>query len=163
MVRCALLQLVVLAGCARAVPEPTPDPVDPLDAVVGVVHPPRRADIIERSSYLVEESDKGRWVVAELIVRSPSMRAVSLDEVIARAPATRWRTVAVQRVSPGDSLFPVHLGTCEVSGRHDRLVIGVGNPSVTVPVRHAWRIDTVAKRFVGLDAATVHCVDLTGS
>ena len=165
MFRPALLSLAALAACSHAAPATSPDPVEPLAAMLGTEHPPRRAGITERSSYLIEESERGRWVVAELVVQAPAARAVSLDEIITGGTATtaRWRTVAIQRVAAADSLLPLHLGTCEVSGRHDRLVVGLGKPSVTVAVRQAWRVDTIGRRFVAIDAATVHCVDLTGT
>jgi len=167
MYRPALLLIAGLAACAAGTTATTPGPAprDAVDELVGIEHPPQRAGIVERSSYLLDTTVQGRWVVAELIVGPERVRAVALERVITPGARddVRYRTVAVQRIAPADSLHPVHLGTCTMAGRADRTVVAVGRPAATGAIRHAWRADTTRGAFIAIDASEVRCEDVTST
>ncbi len=165
MYRPVLFIIVGLTACAASTPATTPAPRDALDELVGTEHPPLRPGIIERSSFLLDASTQGRWVVAELVVGPERLRAIALDRVI--TPGTRnevrYRTVALQRITPSDSLHPVHLGTCAVAGRVDGTVVAVGRPAPNGAIRQAWRADTAKGAFTALDVTGVRCQDVMGT
>lgn len=167
MYRPALLLIAGLAACAtRTTPTtPAPAPRDALDQLVGVEHPPRPPHIIERSSYLLDTTVQGRWVVAELMAGPDRARGIVLDRVTTPGARNqvRYRTVAVQRIAPSDSLLPAHFGTCSVSGRADRTVVAVGRATASGAIRHAWRADTTNGAFTALDATSVRCEDVTST
>lgn len=161
MHRLALIVIAGTAACGARTTRTAPSPDDALGALVGVEHPPRHANVAERSSFLLDESERGRWVVAEVIVAPDRTRGVLLDEVI--APGTprqvRYRTVAVQPIAPSDSLLPIYLGTCSLAGAGDRTIIAVGAADGG-PIRHAWRADTAARKFARIKHERVTCTEL---
>ncbi len=164
MSRFVILMVLSTAACGSRTATTAPLPQDRFAALVGTEHPPRPTGITEVSSYLLDETSRARWVVAEVRAAGDPARAVILDEVIARsAGATRWRTAAVQPLRAADSALTVQLGTCAVAGRADRWVVGLATSAAKPVVRRAWRVDTAARRFTALDAAKVTCDDLMGS
>ncbi|MBA2291212.1 MAG: hypothetical protein H0W15_02020 [Gemmatimonadales bacterium] len=164
MTRHVILMALATAACGSRTTTTTPPPQDRFAALVGTEHPPRPAGITEVASYLLDESSRGRWVVAEVKAARDPARAVILDEVISRgaAGATRWRTAAVQPVRAADSALTVALGTCSVAGRADRWIVGLTTSAAKPLVRRAWRVDTATRRFTSVDAAKVTCDDLMG-
>lgn len=165
MSRFVILMVLSTAACGTRTATTAPLPQERFAVLVGTEHPPRPAGIIEVSSYLLDETSRARWVVAEVRAAGDPARAVILDEVITRSASgtTRWRTVAVQPLRAADSALTVELGTCAVAGRADHWIVGLATSSAQPVVRRAWRVDTVARRFTALDAAKVTCDDLMGS
>lgn len=165
MSRFVILMVLFTAACGSRTATTAPLPQERFAALVGTEHPPRPAGITEVASYLLDETSRGRWVVAEVKVAREPSRAVILDEVIARSTsgATRWRTAAVQPLRVADSALTVELGTCAVAGRTDRWIVGLATSAAKPVVLRAWRVDTVTRAFTAIDAAKVTCDDLMGS
>lgn len=154
------LLAIALAACRGVVAPATPSPVDPIDALIGVEQPPR-AGIRETASYLIDASGEGngRWVLAEVTtVGADPARAIVLDLITKHGtPAqSRWRTIAVQRLTPGDSSLTLKLGSCAVSGVKDATVVALGRDNETA-TRRAWRADTISRRFKSIDAQETTC------
>ena len=163
MPRFALLALA-LAACGGTSATTTPSPADPIDALIGAEQPPR-AGIREVGSYLIDASDRGsgRWVLAEVTtLGSDQRRAIVLDLITKHGTPSesRWRTVAVQRIAPGDSSLALKLGGCMASGVKDHAVVALGRDNETV-TRRAWRADTTTRSFKSIDAREISCEALT--
>jgi hypothetical protein len=161
MYRLALIALACTSACASRTARSSPADDDALRALVGVEHPPRHAGVTERTSFLLDDSDHARWVVAEVLVAPARSRGVLLDLVITPgAPdRVRYRTVAVQAIEPSDSLLPLYFGTCTLEGRADRTVVAVGATGGGA-IRQAWRADTSARKFERVDARGVRCTEV---
>ncbi|MEO5824439.1 MAG: hypothetical protein ABIR59_00955 [Gemmatimonadales bacterium] len=165
MSRFVILMVLSTAACGSRTATTAPLPQERFAALVGTEHPPRPAGITEVASYLLDQTSRGRWVVAEVKAVGDPARAVILDEVITRGTsgATRWRTAAAQPLRAADSTLTVQLGTCAIAGRADRWIVGLTTAASTPVVRRAWRVDTAARAFTAIDAAKVTCDDLMGS
>lgn len=155
---------IFLVGCAGGNVATTPRSADRLAALVGTEHPPRPSGVTEVGSALLDDTERGRWVLAEIRSDDGTARAVVLEQVITPGSrgAARWRTLALQSIASDNAALTLQLASCGRGKAVDRSIVALTSGTTALKVRQAWRADTTARQFRSIDASTVTCESADG-